>query len=117
MPRVMISDPHPTITEMLVRMVADLGYEAVAVAKDSPPTPARLRSADVLLLEPTTPAARRLARTARAANPSVAILSQGAPEGIERLGLTPAGHLSKPFTIEQLDAALRQALAHPSSER
>jgi CheY-like chemotaxis protein len=117
MARVMISDPHSTVTELLVRMVAQLGYEPVAVDVDSPPTPARLRSADVLLVEPTTPAARRLARTACAANPSVAILSQGAPEGLERLGLTPAAHLAKPFTVEQLDVALRHALAHPSNER
>jgi hypothetical protein len=116
MARVMIS-AHPTVTDMLVRMVADLGYEPVAVDVDPPPTPARLRSADVLLVEPATPAARRLARTARAANPSVAILSQGSPAGLERLGLAPAAHLAPPFTVDQLGVALRRALAHPSKER
>lgn len=106
----MISDPHPTVRELLVRMVAELGYEPFVIADGPPPTPARLRSADVLLIEPASPEGRRLARSARAAHPGVAILSQGAPEGIERLGLAPVAHLSKPFTLEQLDAALQLAL-------
>jgi CheY-like chemotaxis protein len=109
MPRVMVSDPHPAVRQTLVLMVARLGYEPVLVGEESP-TPARLRSADVLLVEPSTSAGRRLARTARAANPSVAILSQGAPEGIERLGLIPTAHLSTPFTLEQLGVALSHAL-------
>jgi hypothetical protein len=107
----MVSDPQPTVRQTLVHMVALLGYDPVAVAEDLPPTPARLRSADVLLVEPSSSAGRRLVRTARAANPSVVILSQGAPEGIERLGLVPAAHLSRPFTLEQLAAALRRVLA------
>ncbi len=107
----MISDPHPTVRELLVRMVAELGYEPFVIADGPPPTPARLRSADVLLIEPASPEGRRLARTARAAHPEVAILSQGATEGIERLGLAPVAHLAKPFTLEQLDAALQLALA------
>ena len=113
----MISDPHPAIREMLVRMIAHLGYEPVAIAEGPPPTPARLRSTDVLLVEPGSPEARRLARTARAANPEVAILSQGAPEGIERLGLAPIRHLPKPFTLGQLHAALQQALEAGGRER
>lgn len=106
----MISDPHPIVRETLVRMVSHLGYEPFVVAEGPPPTPARLRSADVLLVEPASPEGRRLARSARAAHPGVAILSQGAPAGIERLGLTPVAHLPKPFTLAQLEAALQHAL-------
>jgi CheY-like chemotaxis protein len=109
----MISDPHPTVSRMLVRMVAGLGYEAVAVSE--PPTPAQLRAVDVLLLEPASPTAAALARTALAANPSLAILGEGAtpsPQDSDWSDASLVGQLAKPFTSEQLDAALQQALAH-----
>jgi DNA-binding NtrC family response regulator len=109
----MISDPHPVVRQILVRMVTRRGYEPVAAGV--PPTPAQLRSADVLLVESTAPAGRALARTARAANPTIAIISEGAtpfPERIDRRGAGPTSHLVKPFTIDQLGVALRQAIAH-----
>jgi hypothetical protein len=109
----MISDPHPVVRQILVRMVARLGYQPMAAVL--PPTPAQLRSADVLLVEPTAPAGRALAHTARAANPAIAIIGEWAtplPEGIDRSGAGPTSHLVKPFTIDQLGVALRQAIAH-----
>jgi hypothetical protein len=113
----MISDPHPAVSRMLVRMVARLGYEPVAV--ESHPTPAQLRSADALLIEPASPAAITLARTARAANPAVAIIGEGALALRQRDSwngaAAPVVHLAKPFTIEQLDAALQQGFAHGDS--
>jgi len=100
---------------MLERMVDSLGHEPMVVVSGTAPTPARLRSADVLLVEPTAPAGVSLARTARAANPSLAIVcaSVAAPaEQLAELDPNLAGSLAKPFSIEQLGAALEQALAH-----
>jgi CheY-like chemotaxis protein len=117
MRRILISEPHPTVRRMLERMVSSLGHEPVVVS-DDPPTPARLRSADVLLIEPADPAGSSLARTARAANPAVAIVYAGiaAPAAeLTRLSPNLAASLAKPFTIEQLDAALQQAIAHRDS--
>ena len=114
----MISDPHPVVRRRLVRIVAHLGYEPMVV--DSPPTPAKLRSADALLVEPTSPAQIALTRTARAANPALAIISAGPvalPEGMGRYGDGPIVRLAKPFTIEQLDGALRRALVHRARSR
>ncbi len=114
----MISDPHPVVRQMLVRIVARLGYEPMVV-EDSP-TPAKLRSADVLLVEPSSPAQIALTRTARAANPALAIISAGAvalPEGMGRYGDGPIVHLAKPFTIEQLDGALQRTLVHRDRSR
>lgn len=114
----MISDPHPVVRQILVGMVARLGYEPVTA--DLPPTPAQLRSADVLLVEPAAPAGRALARTARAANPTIAIISEGStplPEGIDRRGAGATVHLVKPFTIEQLDGALQRAFARRERSR
>jgi CheY-like chemotaxis protein len=106
----MISDPDPEVRRMLVRIVARLGYEPMVV--DDFPTPAKLRSADVLLVEPTSPDRIALTRTARAANPTLAIISEGAatiPTEIDRDD-GPVAHLAKPFTIEQLDGALQRAI-------
>jgi hypothetical protein len=117
---VMIIDPHPAVSRMLARMVARLGYEPIAIDVQpigARPTPAQLRGADALLIEPASPAALALARTARAANPALAIIGEGAvvsPQQARAWDRTaaPTGHLAKPFTIEQLDAALQQGFAH-----
>lgn len=74
----MISDPHPMVSRMLARMVARLGYRPMVVEPAAGPTPAQLRSADVLLIEPASPHALALAHTARAANPAMAIIGEGA---------------------------------------
>lgn len=108
----MISEPHPSVRQTLERLVMRLGHEAVTMQER--PTPARLRSADVLLVEPASSGVS-LARTARAANPSVAILCAGVaipPFELTRLEPNIAGFVTKPFTPWQFDAAIRQALAH-----
>lgn len=140
--RVLIYDPDPTIARLLARMLERLGYEPVALrvasrvapcvasrthhhTRGARPTPALLRSADVLLIEPAAPGALALARTARAASPGIAILGEGAAvaptpprSGRDDRGdpwrrlAAPVGHLAKPFTRAQLDAALQQSIAH-----
>lgn len=108
----MISEPHEGVRRMLERLVARLGHEAVAL--DARPTPAQLRSADILLVEPASSGVG-LARTARAANPSVAIICAGVavpPAELDELEPNLAGFVTKPFTPEQLNAAIQQALAH-----
>ena len=109
----MISEPHPGVRQMLKRMVARLGHEPVTAG--SRPTPAQLRSADVLLLEPVAPAGVSLARTARAAHPAVAIVCSGIPAPLLELSqLEPnlAAIVERPLRIEQLDGAIRRALLH-----
>ena len=114
----MISDPHPAVRRMLVRMVTRLGYEPIAV--ESHPTPAQLRSVDALLIEAASPAGLTLVHTARAASPTLAIIGEGAvapgQEGIwNDEPAVPAAYLAKPFTGEQLDAALQQGFARRDS--
>lgn len=108
----MISEPHESVRRMLERLVVRLGHEAVAL--DGRPTPATLRSADILMVEPAGGGVS-LARTARAANPSVAILCAGvaiSPTELTQLAPNLAGVLTKPFTFERLGAAIQHALAH-----
>jgi DNA-binding NarL/FixJ family response regulator len=106
----MISDPHPGVRWRLKHLIVRFGHEAVAI--ESSPTPAKLRSADVLLMEPASSGVS-LARTARAANPSVAILCAGvAIPTCELTQLEPnlAGFVTKPLNPDQLDAAIQRAL-------
>jgi DNA-binding response OmpR family regulator len=108
----MISEPHPNARRVLECLVVRLGHEAVAVLER--PTPARLRSADVLLVEPAGSGVS-LARTARVANPAVAILCAGvASPSFEFRQLEPnlVGFVTRPFIPGQLYAAIHQALAH-----
>jgi hypothetical protein len=66
----MISESHADVRRMLERMVV-AGGDVPVVAQE--PTPAQLRSVDALLLEPASPRSAKLARLARAANPSLSI--------------------------------------------
>jgi hypothetical protein len=78
-----------------------------------------LRSADVLLVEPASPAGLTLAHTARAANPTLAIIGEGAVaprrEDLWKETVAPVGHLAKPFTSDRLNAALQQGFAYRDS--
>jgi DNA-binding NtrC family response regulator len=108
----MISEPHPNVRQVLERLVVALGHEAVALLER--PTPARLRSADVLLVE-SAGSGVSLARTARAANPAVAILCAGvATHSFEFRQLEPnlVGFVTKPFIPGQLYVAIHQALVY-----
>ncbi len=112
----MISEPHPGVRQILKRMVTHLGHEPLTAG--SRPTPARLRSADVLLFEPVAPAGVSLARTARAANPAVAIVCSSIPTPLLELAqLEPnlAAIVGRPLRIEQLDGAIRRALVHSNN--
>lgn len=91
-------------------MIARLGHEPVLVRA---PTPARLRSADILVVEPAAPAGAALTRAARAANPTLPIVCASVtapPPELEELGVVFAATLVKPFTAAQLGVAVEQAL-------
>jgi hypothetical protein len=101
----MISEPHPGVRRLLERMVARLGDRPMV---PDAPTPAQLRSLDVLLVEPVAPAGAMLATLARASSPSLAIVCESvtAPSA-ELVDLVNfAAVLVKPYTAEQLEDAL-----------
>jgi CheY-like chemotaxis protein len=112
MARILVSEPHGEARRMLERMVTRLGHKSIAL-DETPATPAQLRSADVLLVEPAAPRGTALAHTAHVANPSLAIVCASVaapPVEFERFGHRFAGYLLKPFTIEQLHSTLQQAI-------
>jgi DNA-binding NtrC family response regulator len=99
------------VRQMLERMVTRLGYEPV-IADLS--VQEQLASADVLLIEPVAPLGVTLAQAAHFADPRVPIVCasvMGPPAAFAELGIELADALQKPYSSEQLDAAIMRALA------
>ncbi len=100
------------VRRMLERMVDRLGYEPV-IARFS--VQEQLASADVLLLEPVAPLGVTLAQAASFADPPVPVVCASVmapPTAFAELGIEPAATLRKPYSSEQLDAAIKRALAN-----
>lgn len=110
MARILICDTHTDALPLLERMVARLGHEPIPVRM---PTPEQLMSANALIVEPATPIGLVLAQAASIATPSLPLICAGVSgPPAELAGLVVfAASLVKPFTIEQLRAALEQAHA------
>lgn len=111
MARILISEPHPDVRRLLERMVARLGHEPMSMRI---PTPEDLTSGDVFILEPTDHVAAAFAQSASLAAPSLPLIcaSVAAPaEVLAELGVEFVACIVKPFTLDQLDGAIRQALA------
>jgi len=101
---------------MLVRMLERLGHEPLVVTV---PTPEQLFGADVLMVEPAAPIGAVLAQAARLANPSLPVICasvEAPPAELEDLGIVFAASLAKPFTAEQLRAAIEQSLRIPGRD-
>jgi DNA-binding NtrC family response regulator len=111
MAQILISESHDDVRRLLERMVTRLGHEPVCVRV---PAPAQLQSADVLVVEPAAPTGAVLAQAACIVNPALPLICAsvtGPPPELTELGVEFAASLVKPFTAEQLDAAIEQALS------
>jgi DNA-binding response OmpR family regulator len=110
----MISETHPDVRRLLERMIARAGDKSMVV---DAPTPAKLRSADVLIVDTAAPHGAMLAQLARAASPSLPIVCASvAPPSRELAEVVGFGAvLVKPYTAEQLQAAIDQVLPESSS--
>lgn len=110
MAQILICEPHDEVRLLLARMVTRLGHEPLATPA---PTPRQLTDADVLVLEPAAPISSVLAQAARLIDPALPLIAAGvtapAPE-LEELGISFVATLVKPFTAEQLRAAIELAL-------
>jgi len=95
---------------MLERMVTRLGHEPILAEM---PAPVQLQRADLLMVEPAAPTGAVLAQAARIVNPRLPLVCASVtapPPELEELGIVFAATLVKPFTAEQLGAAIDQAL-------
>jgi DNA-binding NtrC family response regulator len=110
MARILISEPHDDVRRLLERMVTRLGHEPIAVRA---PTPQQLTSADAFVLEPTAPIGAVLAQAAHLIDPSLPLICASVtapPLELAELGISFTATLVKPFTFEQLSAAIERAL-------
>jgi hypothetical protein len=99
------------VRQMLERMVESLGYEPVIAELTAQE---QLASADMLLVEPVAPLGVTLAQAAHFAEPPVPIVCaslMAPPAAFAELGIELAGALRKPFSSQQLDAAIMRALS------
>ena len=110
MARILVSESHEDVRRLLVRMLTRLGHEPIVVTV---PAPEQLLSADVLVVEPAAPIGAVLAQAARLVNPSLPLICasvEAPPAELAELGIVFAVSLVKPFTAEQLRAAIEQSL-------
>jgi hypothetical protein len=110
MARILIGETQIDVRRLLERMVTRLGHEPVVMRV---PGPRDLTSADVFVVEPAAPIGAVLALAASIANPALPIVCASVdapPPELAELGVVFAASLVKPFTLEQLGAAIEQAL-------
>jgi DNA-binding response OmpR family regulator len=110
--RILISEPHPLVRQMLTRMIQRLGYVPLIARPTS--TADQLEDADVLVAELAAPLGVTLAQAARWADPPLPVVCASVaapPAELAKLGVQPVGALVKPFSSLQLDAAIMRALA------
>jgi hypothetical protein len=94
---------------MLVRMLTRLGHEPIVVTV---PKPEQLLGAELLMVEPAAPIGAVLAQAAGLVNPSLPVICASVaapPVELAELGVVFVACLVKPFTAEQLDAAIDRA--------
>jgi DNA-binding NtrC family response regulator len=111
MAQILISESQNDVRRLLERMVTRLGHEPVFARV---PASAQLQSADVLVVEPSAPTGAVLAQTACIVNPALPLICAsvtGPPPELAELGVEFAASLVKPFTAEQLGAAIDRALS------
>ena len=112
MARILISEPHADVRRLFEHMLARLGHEPVHVRTVDE---AIVAAADLLLVETAHPACAELATAARMLRPSLPVVCASImpPRGEPRI--EPDSHLLKPFTLNELRAAVDAALVSRSA--
>ena len=98
-------------------MVTRLGHQPIVLRVT---VPQQLMYADVLVVEPATPVGAVHAQAMCMVNPSLPIICASItspPPELAQLGVVFAASLVKPFTLEQLDSAIEEALRTGSAHR
>jgi DNA-binding response OmpR family regulator len=103
MASILVSEADPDVRRLLVLVIERLGHEAIVLDRDGAIPPC----ADLLLLEPSSTACIDQARRARERSPELPIVAMSAlPAEAAFVRHGPLEYLEKPFTIDELVAAL-----------
>jgi DNA-binding response OmpR family regulator len=110
MASIYLSEADPDVRRLLVVLLDRLGHEVIVLGSGTAaPLPA-----DLLLLEPASPECVEQARIVREHQPSIPVICVSIlPPEACFLSLGPLAYLAKPFALDDLDAAIEDALAVP----
>ena len=107
MASVLVCEADPDVRRLLAVLVGRMGHTAIVLGPDVAAPP----RADLMLLEPESPACLEHARAVRTALPDLPVISLNlVPEGGDFLFEGPLEYLQKPFTVEQLRAVVQRTL-------
>jgi len=109
MARVLIIEQSAAVRELIATIVAGLGHEPLPL---DPETATEVPDADLVLVAPELPRARRLVALIRARSPGVPVVAvTSGPEELTSLTeLGPVLPLAKPFGLDDLRKAIAHAL-------
>jgi CheY-like chemotaxis protein len=107
MASILVLEGDPDVRRLLLIVLAQLDHTATALdGHDDVP-----EGADLLLLDPVPPKHVERARRIRAEAPGLPVICMSFLAKDASLGDGPLFHLQKPFTTEELGAAIEHALA------
>ncbi len=109
MAKVLIIEQSAAVRALIATIVAGLGHDPLPL---DPRAATEVPSADLVLVGPELPEARRLLAVFRACHPGVPVVAvTGGPGELASLAeLGPVLLLAKPFALDDLRKALTQAL-------
>jgi len=107
MATILLLEGDPDVRRLLLIVLAELGHTAAAL--DTGVDVAH--GTDCLLVDPVAPLHLEQARRARARTPRLPVICTSFVKGQALHGGGPVVHLAKPFSPDQLGAAIELALA------
>jgi CheY-like chemotaxis protein len=108
MARIYILEPEAKVRDLLVRVAERLGYEALEYDVSAPP---EIVEGDVLVVEPSDPPSLAAAVDVHERVPNVEIVCVSVYSSLpEEVALEPRAFVVKPFRLEELEQALREAI-------
>lgn len=107
MVRIYILEPEAEVRELLVRVADRLGHEGLELEAAGIP---EVTEGDVLVVEPSDPPSLATALAVHKRVPDARIICVSVYSGIpEAEALAPFAYVVKPFRLEELERALREA--------
>jgi len=117
MARILISDARADTRTMTIRMLERLGHEPLEVGL---PAPGQLTDVDLVLVDPRGPVGAIVCQAAMIVNPDLPLVCVSVtppPPELEKLGVSFAAALVKPFASELLAATIDEVLARRGADR
>jgi DNA-binding NtrC family response regulator len=106
MASILLLEGDPDVRRLLLIVLAELGHAAAVLETGAEP-----QGAEVLILDPVSPPHLAQARRVREQVPGLPVICMSFLRDPGSLGEGRLVHLQKPFTADELEAAVEDALA------